>query len=226
MYFARAPQRSWLNPDAHSKADSTTDKPGASRGGSNSNPEHDGTHLEAVQGHSIPTPAPGEDMLIELRTELESTQSRLAETHDRMLRIAADADNARKRWDKEREDIRKYTITDFARELLPVIDAFDKAMTLIEKTTLNSETEEGKGFGGIIEGVQMVSKVFHESIKKHGIERLPGSGEPFNPEYHNAIARVVDSGVATDTVVEEFVTGYKIGDRVLRTALVKVATKD
>jgi molecular chaperone GrpE len=187
---------------------------------------HDHETLETTDGHTSPTPAPGDDVLPELRSELEATRSRLSETHDRMLRIAADADNARKRWDKERDDIRRYAISEFARELLPVIDAFDKAMTLIEKTTPSSDTEQDKGIAAIIEGVQMVSKVFHDSIKKHGIERCPGTGEAFNPEYHNAIARVVDTSVAHDTVVEEFVTGYRIGDRVLRTALVKVATKD
>ena len=187
---------------------------------------HEHEALETTHDHDKPTPSAGEDVLVELRTELESTRTRLAETHDRMLRIAADADNARKRWEKDRDDLRRYSISEFARELLPVIDAFDKAMTLIEKTPISSETEEGKGLAAIVEGVQMVSKVFHESIKKHGIERVPGAGSPFNPEYHNGIARVVDPNVASDTVVEEFVSGYRIGDRVLRTALVKVATKD
>lgn len=142
------------------------------------------------------------------------------------MRIAADADNARKRWEKEKEDLRKYAISDFARELLPVIDAFDKAMALVEIAPISSETEEGKALASIIEGVQIASKVFHDSIKKHGIERVPGKGQAFNPEYHNAIARAVDSTVTFDTVLEEFVSGYKIGERVLRTAMVKVVTRD
>ncbi len=159
-------------------------------------------------------------------SELEETQQKLAETHDRMLRIAAEFENARKRWEKEKDELRQYSIAEFARELLPVIDAFDKAMTSIENTEVKSDTEQGQAFSAIVEGVQLVSKVFHESINKHGIERLPGKGEAFNPEFHNAIAREVDSSVEKETVSEEFVTGYKIGNRVLRTAMVKVITPD
>lgn len=221
MYSTRLFSSYTLSPDHPDKErpNGSPDKPGAAA--------HDGdVSLEMATDHHEPTPAAGEDVLIELRTELEATRTRLSETHDRMLRIAADADNARKRWEKEREDIRRYAISEFARELLPVVDAFDKAMTLIEKTPISGDTDEGKGVAAIIEGVHMVSKVFHESIKKHGIERLPGAGAPFNPEYHNAIARVVDASVACDTIAEEFVSGYRIGDRILRTALVKVATKD
>lgn len=161
-----------------------------------------------------------------LAEELEGTKEKLAETHDRMLRIAAEFDNARKRWEREREDVRKYSIAEFARELLPVIDAFDKAMLAIENAEFKRDTEETKGLSSIVEGVQLVQKVFHESIKKHGIERLPGKGEPFNPEFHNAIAREVDQALEKDTVAEEFVSGYRIGDRVLRTAMVKVLTRD
>ena len=162
----------------------------------------------------------------QLQTELSTVKTKLAETHDRMLRVAADADNARKRWDKERDELRKYAIADFARELLPVIDAFDKAMALVEIAPISSETDEGKALASIIEGVQIASKVFNDSVKKHGIERVPGKGQAFNPEYHNAIARAVDPSVTVDMVLEEFVSGYKIGERVLRTAMVKVATKD
>lgn len=166
------------------------------------------------------------EQLAALAEELEGTKEKLAETHDRMLRIAAEFDNARKRWERERDDVRKYSIADFARELLPVIDAFDKAMLAIENAEFKGDTEETRGLSAIIEGVQLVQKVFHESIRKHGIERLPGKGEPFNPEFHNAIARDVDQTIEKDVVAEEFVSGYRIGDRVLRTAMVKVLTRD
>jgi molecular chaperone GrpE len=160
------------------------------------------------------------------RVELEAAQQKLAETHDRMLRIAADSENSRKRWERERQEVRQYSITEFARDLLPVIDAFDKAMAAVDSASLNPETEEGKKMLAVVEGVQLVSKMFHDANKKHGIERLPGAGEPFNPQYHNAVARVVDASVERDTVLDEFVPGYKIGDRVLRTAMVRVAVKE
>jgi molecular chaperone GrpE len=160
------------------------------------------------------------------RVELEAAQQKLAETHERMLRIAADSENSRKRWERERQEVRQYSITEFARDLLPVIDAFDKAMAAVDSAGLNPETEEGKRMLAVVEGVQLVSKMFYDANKKHGIERLPGAGEPFNPQYHNAVARVVDASVERDTVLDEFVPGYKIGDRVLRTAMVRVAVKE
>jgi len=161
-----------------------------------------------------------------LEAECAATQSKLAETHDRMLRIAADFENTRKRMEKEKQDSRIYSIQEFAKDLLPVIDAFDKAMSAIEQSHINFETEEGKKVAGIVEGVQLVSKVFQDTVKKHGIERLPGKDAPFNPAFHNAIAKIVDPIYTQETVIDEFMAGYKIGDRILRTAMVRVGSPD
>lgn len=161
-----------------------------------------------------------------LEAECAATQAKLAETHDRMLRIAADFENTRKRMEKEKQDSRIYSIQEFAKDLLPVIDAFDKAMSAIEQSHINFETEEGKKVAGIVEGVQLVSKVFQDTVKKHGIERLPGKDAPFNPAFHNAIAKIVDPIYTQETVIDEFMAGYKIGDRILRTAMVRVGSPD
>ncbi|BBH54452.1 nucleotide exchange factor GrpE [Fluviispira sanaruensis] len=161
-----------------------------------------------------------------LEAECAAVQAKLSETHDRMLRIAADAENMRKRMEREKADTRLYSIQEFAKDLLPVIDAFDKAMSAIELTQINFETEEGKKVAGIVEGVQLVSKVFQDAVKKHGIERLPGKDAPFNPTYHNAIAKIVDASFKQETVIDEFMAGYKIGERILRTAMVRVGAPD
>lgn len=161
-----------------------------------------------------------------LSSKERDLSAKLADTHDRMLRIAAEFDNARKRWEKERGEVRVYAITEFARDLLPVIDAFDNAMNAIEQAGINPETEEGKKMGSIVEGVRLVSKVFTDSLRKHGVERIPAKGSPFNPMHHNAVARTVDASLKQETVVDEFQAGYKIADRVLRTAMVRVATPD
>lgn len=152
--------------------------------------------------------------------------AKLRETNDRMLRIAAEFENSRKRWEKEKADLKTYCISEFARDLLPVIDSFDKAMTAIEQLTLNVETEEGKQVASIVEGVQLVSKVLSDALKKHGVEKLPGKGEAFNPNFHNAIAKTVDASLQQEMVVDEFVSGYRIGERILRTAMVRVASPD
>ncbi|MEN9810501.1 MAG: hypothetical protein RLZZ488_2068 [Pseudomonadota bacterium] len=161
-----------------------------------------------------------------LQAALEEMTNKHAETNDRMYRIAAEFENSRKRWEKEKGDLKSYCISEFARDLLPVIDSFDKAMTAIEQLTVNVDTEEGKQVASIVEGVQLVSKVFADTLKKHGVEKLPGKGEAFNPNFHNAIAKTVDATLQQEMVVDEFVSGYRIGERILRTAMVRVASPD
>lgn len=166
------------------------------------------------------------EVVAKLQEQLSDITSKYAETNDRMYRIAAEFENSRKRWEKEKGDLKTYCISEFARDLLPVIDSFDKAMTAIEQLTLNVETEEGKQVASIVEGVQLVSKVLADTLKKHGVEKLPGKGEAFNPNFHNAIAKTVDATLQQEMVVDEFVSGYRIGDRILRTAMVRVASPD
>lgn len=161
-----------------------------------------------------------------LQSALAEMTNKYAETNDRMYRIAAEFENSRKRWEKEKGDLKSYCISEFARDLLPVIDSFDKAMTAIEQLTVNVDTEEGKQVASIVEGVQLVSKVFADTLKKHGVEKLPGKGEAFNPNFHNAIAKTVDATLQQEMVVDEFVSGYRIGERILRTAMVRVASPD
>lgn len=161
-----------------------------------------------------------------LQAELEATKQKASESHDRMLRIAAEFENSRKRWDREREEVRTYCNSEFARDLLPVVDAFEKAMAAIGELTLDTQSEDGKKIGAVIEGIKIVSNTFTDTMKKNGIERVPGKGQPFDPKFHNAVARTVDGAVKQDTVLDEFMPGYKMGDRVLRTAMVRVATPD
>lgn len=175
-----------------------------------------------------PTPtaenAESTDPVDPVAQELTELKAKLAETHERMLRVAADADNTRKRLEKEKQETRIYCIQEFARDLLPVVDAFDKAITLIEQNPFDPHTDEGKRMAAIVEGVHMTSRTFHDALKKHGIERLPGKDNPFNPAHHNAISKDIAESYTHEVVVEEFVSGYKIGERILRTALVKVGS--
>lgn len=177
-----------------------------------------------VSGKPEEPPSSSEnDRIVSLEKELASVNEKLSETHNKMLRIAADADNTRKRLEKEKMETRIYAIQEFARDLLPVIDSFEKALQSIEAENGNSENNSQSA---MVEGVKLVSKIFQDVTKKHGIERVPGKGSPFNPTYHNAIAKEVDNNYKSETVIEEFMPGYKIGDRILRTALVKVGAPD
>lgn len=161
-----------------------------------------------------------------LEAELNEMATKLNDAQDRLLRVAAEADNTRKRMEREKVETRMYAIQEFAKDLLPVIDAFDKAMNSMNDVQIDADSEAGKMISSIMDGVKMVSKTFEDSVKKHGIERLPGKGSPFNPMYHNAIAKITDETLTQETVVDEFMPGYKIGDRILRTAMVRVGAPD
>lgn len=197
--------------------------------GHNSNQEERDSCL-GVDGDSLEdevTERDAREVEIErLQGELQSVQVQAAETHDRMLRLAAEFDNAKKRWDRERQDVRSYAVQEFARDLLPVIDAFEKAIAAASCVSLSEDSEEAQRLKAVCEGVTMVNSTFLDTLGKHGIERLPGKGEPFDPSFHNAIAKEVNPALERDTIIEEFVSGYRICDRVLRTAMVRVGTPD
>jgi molecular chaperone GrpE len=195
-------------------------------GESSQTPSPEATSDETASETGSRAGAAAEEQVSPLQAALDEMTAKFNETNDRMYRLAAEFDNSRKRWEKEKGDLKSYCISEFARDLLPVIDSFDKAMTVIEQLTLNVETEEGKQVSSIVEGVQLVSKVMADTLKKHGVEKLPGKGEAFNPNYHNAIAKTVDTSLQQEMVVDEFVAGYRIGERILRTAMVRVASPD
>jgi molecular chaperone GrpE len=198
-------------PDSKISGAESSDQPRADSGADTSSQAGQSTDSEVVAS---------------LNAQIAELNQKYAETNDRMYRIAADFENSRKRWEKEKADLKTYCISEFARDLLPVIDSFDKAMTVIEQLTVNVDTEEGKQVASIVEGVQLVSKVMSDTLRKHGIEKLPGKGEAFNPNFHNAIAKTVDATLQQEMVVDEFVSGYRIGERILRTAMVRVASPD
>lgn len=161
-----------------------------------------------------------------LEDELKKSQAELDDTKDRLLRFGAELENSRKRFEKEKSDIRNYAIQEFSKDLLTVVDSFDKAMQSIEESDFEFKDDDGKKFQAIVDGVKIVSQVFEETFKKHGIEKVPGKGSEFDPMFHNAIAKEVQKDIKKEIVSEEFVSGYKIGERVLRTAMVKVAVPE
>jgi molecular chaperone GrpE len=165
--------------------------------------------------------------IVELKKQLEDKTQKLAETHDRMLRIAADFDNTRKRFEKEKAELRQYSIQDFAKDLLPVIDSFDKAMVSIKEAEAHDAKNEGElhqKLSSITEGIKLVSKIFEDTLQKHGIEKVGGKDTPFDPKFHQAIAKTVDESLTQEIILEEFCAGYKIGERVLRASMVRVGS--
>jgi molecular chaperone GrpE len=133
---------------------------------------------------------------------------------DRLARLQAEFDNYRKRSAKENADFREYAVADAARNLLPVIDNLSLAL----KNAAASPQEFRKG-------VELIYKQLQDAMQKLNIQRIPAQGEAFDPRVHEAIEVVESDQVPDHHVLEELQPGYRIKDRLLRPAMVRVAKK-
>ncbi len=130
---------------------------------------------------------------------------------DRYLRTLADFENFRKRSEREKSDYFKYALAGFLRELLPVLDNFDRAL------------EHAEGGDDFHKGVLLIYKQLFGFLQKYGLKPIDESRVPFDPRYHEAVVREEDPSVPSHTVVAVLQKGYFLHDRVLRPAMVKVA---
>jgi molecular chaperone GrpE len=131
---------------------------------------------------------------------------------DQFLRLAADFENYRRRATREMDDARRYGIEKLLKDLLPLLDNLDRAL---------SHAEGDKN--PVIEGVRMVAKQAFEILASYGVRAFGSLGEPFDPEQHEAVAQLASDRHPAGSVMEEMVRGYKIHDRLLRPAQVVVA---
>lgn len=144
-------------------------------------------------------------------TPEEALQASLKEQEDKYLRLLAEYDNYRKRSQKEKENAWTTAKADTAKEFLPVYDNLERA--------LKQETADE----AYAKGVQMIMTQLKTVLEKLGIEEIPALGETFDPNFHNAVMHMEDDSLGENTVAEVFQTGFKIGDKVIRHAMVKVA---
>lgn len=140
------------------------------------------------------------------------------EWKDKSYRLAAEMENIKKRTEKDIIDARKYGVTTFARELLEVQDNLERALTVLEET----EVEETKK-KSIVEGVSMVKTQLAKAFDRVQVKRINCVGEKLNPEFHQAVMQIPSEEKA-GVVVQEIQAGYTIADRLLRPAMVGVAT--
>lgn len=134
-----------------------------------------------------------------------------AEMKDRYLRTLADFENFRKRSDREKSDYFKYAMAGLLKELLPVLDNFDRAL---------DHAEQGDDFH---RGVLLIYKQLFDVLKKHGLRPIDEAGVPFDPRIHEGVVTEENPSVPSQTVVAILQKGYFLHDRVLRPAMVKVA---
>lgn len=159
--------------------------------------------------------------LIASRAELKRLQAALSEAQEGSARRQADFENYRKRIERERGEAHSRVVADVARKLLPVVDNLDRALDA-EKLVESSESREFRHF---LHGVQLISKQLNDVLESLGIQPIASVGERFDPHIHEAVVTESSDEYEPDTVTEELARGYRIGDRLLRPAMVKVAAR-
>ena len=166
-------------------------------------PASDGTDEQQTAGSQEPTP--------ERVSEVEKIRAERDALVDRLARMQAEFDNARKRAAKEQQDYRDYALVDAIKAIIPVLDSFDRAL---QTSPAKSEFHAG---------VELIQKQLQDALAKIGVRPISAQGEQFDPRYHEAIEMVDTDAVPDHHVLEELQRGYKLKDRLLRPAMVKVA---
>ena len=151
---------------------------------------------------------------------IDELKSKLKDAEDKLLRSLADNDNLRKRHDKEIEDNSKYAIKNLSYSLLNVADNLQRALESIPTTEANDL--DNNVIKNLIIGIKAVEKELIDSLEKHGVTKFDSINQKFNPEIHQAVSKVHNEK-ADGTIVEEMQKGFKIGDRLLRPAMVVVS---
>jgi molecular chaperone GrpE len=156
----------------------------------------------AAAGDAAPELA---DEIVELRKERDSL-------HDRLLRQAAEFDNYRKRVERERREMAQYAAGELLEDLLPIIDDFERALQA-----------DATGVESYRQGIEIIHRALMDTLRKRGVTQIEAVGKKFDPQVHQAVSYEDDPERGDGEVIEEFRRGYRLGDRLLRPAMVKVA---
>jgi molecular chaperone GrpE len=148
----------------------------------------------------------------EPQSELERVRAERAAYLDRAARIQAEFENFRKRSAKAQQEYRDYALADALKTLLPILDSLDNA--------LRTNAASLEDFHA---GIELIDRQFHDALAKLGVEPVPAEGAPFDPNVHQAIQMVDTNETEDNHVLEELQRGYKLKDRLLRPAMVRVA---
>jgi molecular chaperone GrpE len=149
-----------------------------------------------------------------LEKDLQETKDELDEQKDKFIRLQAETDNFRKRLSREKEEFSQYANERLFKELIPIFDNFERA--------LEDPSNEIKS---LKEGLDMILKQFSTFLEKEKVEPIKAIGEKFNPEFHEALTSQESNDHEEDTIISQFVKGYKINNRVLRPSQVIIAKK-
>lgn len=151
--------------------------------------------------------------------DVAALQTELAQAKDAMLRALADAENTRRRAEKQAADARVYAIDKFARDLLPVADTLTRALESLSPEARQSADD---GVRNVIEGVEMTERVLLEVFARNGLKRVGAKGDAFDPNLHQAVAQA-PADTPANTLAEVMQSGFVLGERTLRPAMVVVS---
>lgn len=148
--------------------------------------------------------------------EVATLLAELAKTKDDMLRALADAENTRRRAERQAVEARAYAIDRFAQDLLPIADTLERALASAPRD------DQDEGFRNLLTGVELTERSLVDAFARHGLKRIGVRGEPFDPKVHQAVAQAPGDQPA-GTIQEVLQSGYVLGDRTLRAAMVLVS---
>ncbi len=149
----------------------------------------------------------------EQQEELERARQERDAMLDRLARLQAEFDNYRKRLAREQQEFRDYALADAIKQLLPVVDSFDRALA--------TEARDSDEFHS---GIELINRQLHDALAKLGVQPIAAKGEPFDPNLHQAVQMVETDEAEDHHMFDELQRGYKLKDRLLRPAMVRVAT--
>lgn len=161
---------------------------------------------EVAEANEAETEKKAEKVSKKEQKEIDELKTKLAEYEDRYLRLAAEYDNYRKRTIKEKSDAYADAFCDAVKAILPLADSLSKALE----------------FSPEDEGIKALSKLFSDILLKLGVTVIESDGKEFDPKFHNAIMHEDDEAMGENMVVQTFQTGYMLGEKVIRHAMVKV----
>ena len=156
-----------------------------------------------------------------LKINFKNLQNDLKKVKEDNLRYLAEIDNLRKRFDKEKEDTFKYAVTEFANEIILVVDNFSRVMESISSINKNSNDNVKP----LIDGIDLIFKDFLKTLEKFDIKKIDCFGKKFDPNFHQALSEEINNDKEVGEIIKIIQNGYLIKDRLLRPASVVIAKK-
>ncbi|KUL93229.1 heat shock protein GrpE [Bosea sp. WAO] len=177
-----------------------------------------------TQNPAMDDPKPETEAQIETEGQapdaLAAAEAERDDLKDKLLRTLAEMENLRRRTEREIADAKAYAVTSFARDMLGSADNLRRA---IESVPATAEAAADSALKSVVEGVELTERELLKTLERHGVRRIEPHGEKFDPNMHQAMFEAPDESIAKGLVSKVVQTGYKIGERVLRPALVGVS---